>query len=153
MNVPTPPAPPSPRSRIVLRGLLLAVIVLAADLVVPAGGSPLPRLGATAVRAAIPSQPTACVAGWRQMPVPNAAFRATPFEVVSRGGRPAWTVGGMNAGVLALRWDGSAWRQSAKTTRCAHRPRRRGSPGASVASSRSGIAGPSLMTPPAHWSP
>ena len=117
MNVPTPPAPPSPRSRIVLRGLLLAGIVLAADLVVPAGGSPLPRLGATAVRAAIPSQPTACVAGWRQMPVPNAAFRATPFEVVSRGGRPAWIVGGMNAGVLALRWDGSAWRQSAKTTR------------------------------------
>ena len=69
-----------------------------------------------ATRAAVPSAPGPCVAGWRELSIPDKAFLSTPFEVVTRKGKPAWILGGTNNGILALRWNGSAWRRTATTT-------------------------------------
>lgn len=68
------------------------------------------------VRAAIPASSGPCVAGWREMPIPNDVFISTPFEVVTRNGTQAWILGGTNEGLLALKWNGSSWKQRAAGT-------------------------------------
>ena len=57
-----------------------------------------------------------CAAGWREMPTPDPVFLSTAFDVVVRDGKEAWIVGGTNKGVLALRWSGSAWKPTARST-------------------------------------
>jgi hypothetical protein len=51
------------------------------------------------------------------MAIPDASFISTPFEVVTRAGKPAWILGWANSGVLALRWNGSAWKRSTTATK------------------------------------
>jgi hypothetical protein len=67
--------------------------------------------------AAIPSAAGACVDGWREIPIPDAAFISTPFDVLTRNGKEAWILGGSNRGVLALRYNGTAWKRAATGTR------------------------------------
>jgi hypothetical protein len=87
----------------------------------------LTRLTAIAVAAAVLTsvlglsspQPVAaavCTNGWREVRTPESVFLSTAFDIVTRGGKEAWVVGGTNRGVLALRWTGSSWKQTATTT-------------------------------------
>lgn len=93
--------------------ILLAAMVVAVELAAPSAGLGTPGpLAPAAARAAVPEVPGPCVAGWREMPVPDAAFGSTPFDVLTRGGRPAWILGASADRTLALRWDGSAWRRA-----------------------------------------
>jgi hypothetical protein len=73
--------------------------------------------GAPPAAAAIPASAGPCVDGWREMPVPDKAFISTPFDVLTHDGSEAWILGGTNQGVLALRWNGSAWKRTATSTR------------------------------------
>jgi hypothetical protein len=66
--------------------------------------------------AAIPSAVGECLDGWREIPIPDAAFISTPFDVLTRNGKEAWILGGSNKGVLALRYNGSAWKRTATST-------------------------------------
>jgi hypothetical protein len=43
------------------------------------------------------------------MPVPSSAFVFTPFDIVSRDGRPRWVVGGSTRGHITLEWRKGAW--------------------------------------------
>jgi len=88
---------------------LASLLMTLSLLVHPAGSTEV-------VRAAGPSASSPCVAGWRELPIPDASFISTPFDIVTRNGKPAWILGGTNAGILALRWDGSAWRRSAASS-------------------------------------
>ena len=58
-----------------------------------------------------------CVNGWKEVKTPSSVFLSTPFDVVTRNGKEAWVLGGTNTGVLALRWNGSAWKRTATETR------------------------------------
>ena len=90
------------------RRWVLASLALAAALM--AGLAP------AAVTAA-PTTPSAvgpCQAGWQELPVPSSAFESTPFEIVTREGKPAWIVGGSNSGPLVLRWKSTYWKHLAK---------------------------------------
>jgi hypothetical protein len=93
--------PRHPLARRAAPALLLALVLLALDLLAAIGGTP-----ATA-RAA--QTGGSCVGGWQEMPIPDGTFISTPFDIVSRDGEPAWILGGAATGILALRWDGSAW--------------------------------------------
>ena len=90
----------------VLVGLAL-VASLAAALMLTAAR---PAVGA------IPAEAGACVDGWREIPIPDAAFISTPFDVLTRNGKEAWILGGTNQGVLALRYNGTAWKRAAGST-------------------------------------
>ena len=59
---------------------------------------------------------SACVNGWREMNTPDSVFLSTAFDIVTRNGKEAWILGGTNSGVLALRWTGSSWKQTAKSS-------------------------------------
>ncbi len=54
--------------------------------------------------------------GWREVPVPDSVFLSTPFDVLTRNGKEAWILGGTNSGVLALRYNGTAWKKTAGNT-------------------------------------
>ena len=73
----------------------------------------VPLAAAIPLNATIPAAAGPCVAGWRELPVPDSVFISTPFEVVTRNQKPAWILGGSNDGVLALKWNGSGWKKSA----------------------------------------
>ena len=85
-----------------LTAALTAATVLAGTLGVSAPGT---------------AEAATCVNGWREVNTPDSVFISTPFDIVTRGGKEAWIVGGTNAGVLALRWTGSGWKQAAGGTR------------------------------------
>jgi hypothetical protein len=93
-------------------GLILASILLALDVAAPYAGIRHGLGGISPARAAVPAVPGECVAGWRQMPVPDSAFDSFPFEVITHRGKPAWIIGGATGeeGLMALRWNGSRWR-------------------------------------------
>ena len=104
--------------------LLLGLVLVGGLLAVELGAlPPTPAAAATILpaaiplSAAIPAAPGPCVAGWREMPIPDASFISTPFEAATRAGRPAWILGGSNSGVLALKWTGSWWKRAAKGSR------------------------------------
>ena len=92
---------------------LVAVALLAGDLLVATSGHALPGprgLPGTAPASAEAAQTgSSCSAGWRELPIPDGTFISTPFDIVSREGEPTWILGGASRGILALRWDGSAW--------------------------------------------
>lgn len=90
----------------------LVSVVLALAIAATAGLA-LPRPAA----AAIPANEGPCVNGWREIPVPDKAFISTPFDVLTRNGKEAWIVGGSNTGVLALRYNGSAWKRTSPSSR------------------------------------
>ena len=93
-----------------LSGLLLAAVLLAADLAAPMLGMGIPvATSISPVSAAKTAEAGPCVGGWRELPIPDGTFISTPFDIVSREGEPAWILGGASQGILALRWDGSAW--------------------------------------------
>ena len=92
------------RPRSALVGVMLGTVLLGGDLL---GATPVP------VQAAIPSALGPCAAGWQEMPVPSKAFESTPFDAVSRKGKPAWILGGASERVLALKWTGSKWKRAA----------------------------------------
>ncbi len=71
-------------------------------------------------RASVPTTAGACVGGWKEMPVPDSVFLSTAFDVLTRRGQEAWILGGTNSGVLALRWNGRAWKRTA-TNSSGHR--------------------------------
>lgn len=97
-----------PRTLGLVLGTLLAALVAAmAVVLITAPGQ---------VRAAIPAANGPCVAGWREMPIPDSAFVSSPFEIITRDGKQAWIVGGTNDGVLALKWNGSKWKRRAGAT-------------------------------------
>jgi hypothetical protein len=99
-------------------GVLLATVLLATEMLSASTGRHPSGSSVSAARAATtPSAVGPCVAGWRELPVPNRAFRGTPSDLVVRHGRPAWVMGSTTNGVLALRWDGNAWRWVATPTR------------------------------------
>jgi hypothetical protein len=56
----------------------------------------------------------ACVNGWQEMTTPASVFLSTAFDIVVHKGKEAWIVGGTNTGVLALRWSGGTWKQTAR---------------------------------------
>jgi hypothetical protein len=89
-------------------GLAVAALVVAVAVVLVSA----PRYA----RAAIPAVSGPCVAGWREMSVPNDVFISTPFEVITRNGKQAWILGGTNEGLLALKWNGTTWKQRAGGT-------------------------------------
>ena len=99
--------------RLVLLLALVTVALLAGDLLVATSGHALPGpqgLPGTAPATARAAQTDgSCSAGWRELPIPDGTFISTPFDIVSREGEPAWILGGASRGILALRWDGSAW--------------------------------------------
>ena len=84
---------------------VLAAALLGAALVLPSAAQPGSAAAAT------------CVGGWKEMKTPDSVWLSTPFDIVTRGGEQAWVVGGTNSGVLALRWTGSSWKQSAAATK------------------------------------
>ena len=102
--------PAGPMARDGLALLRVAVIVpwLAITLMLGA---------AVPAAAAIPPVPGPCVDGWREIPIPDASFLSTPFEVLTRNGKEAWILGGANKGVLALRYNGTAWKRTAGTSK------------------------------------
>ena len=124
---------PDSRRRAIRRTLLVSLVaatLLAGDLLAPRqrGTRCLARRDCRAgARSAEAAQTggRAWPAG-ASCPSRTATFISTPFDVVTREGKPAWILGGANTGVLALRWNGSAWLRSAATTRRPPRPRRRG---------------------------
>jgi len=61
-----------------------------------------------------PSAVGPCQAGWQEVPVPSSALESTPFEIVTRDGKPAWIVGGSNSGPLVLRWKSTYWKHLAQ---------------------------------------
>jgi len=93
------------RTASLMLGLTLAALVAAVALLLIS----TPRY----TRAAIPATNGPCVAGWREMSVPNSVFISTPFEIITRNGKQAWILGGTNEGILALKWNGSTWKQRA----------------------------------------
>jgi hypothetical protein len=101
---------------LLLRVALLALVILAVDLFgAQVGGSPVAPFAARIARAAVPDVPGPCVAGWREMPVPDVMYQATPLDVITRRGRPAWILGGSTDGLRTVRWDGSRWRKAARS--------------------------------------
>ncbi|MEX1345122.1 MAG: VCBS repeat-containing protein [Candidatus Limnocylindrales bacterium] len=72
--------------------------------------------GTLGVSSPAPAEAAACVNGWREVKTPESVFLSTAFDIVTRGGKEAWIVGGTNQGVLALRWTGSRWKRSAGAT-------------------------------------
>ncbi|MFV2063435.1 MAG: FG-GAP repeat domain-containing protein [Chloroflexota bacterium] len=109
---------PSVRMRRRMTPLVLGVVLAASLLGVDLGvAAPVRAQAAAPLSAAIPSAAGPCVAGWREMPVPDAAFISTPFEAVTRKGKPAWILGGSNRGLLALKWTGSRWKRTATGSR------------------------------------
>ncbi len=89
--------------RAIAAALLSAAIALPATIVA----------GVPVAAASIPSAVGDCVNGWREVPIPDSVFLSAPFSVLTRDGEPAWILGGTNSGVLALRYDGAAWKQEA----------------------------------------
>ena len=72
--------------------------------------------GTFGVASPTPTEAASCVNGWREVKTPDSVFISTAFDIVTRGGKEAWIVGGTNTGVLALRWTGSKWARAAGAT-------------------------------------
>lgn len=91
------------------RGARLAAGLLAAALLAGLDGmrAPVPAAAANGT----------CINGWQEMATPASAFLSTAFDIVVHKGQEAWIVGGTNTGVLALRWSGGQWKQSAQATK------------------------------------
>jgi hypothetical protein len=73
-------------------------------------------MGTFGISSPAPAEAATCVNGWKEVNTPDSVFLSTPFDVVTRGGKEAWIVGGTNQGVLALRWTGSKWARAAGIT-------------------------------------
>ncbi len=111
MTVAHIPAGRTARDGLALLRRLQVAIVMSVLAIALTAGTAVPAAAAT------PPVPGPCVDGWREIPIPDASFLSTPFEVLTRNGKEAWILGGANKGVLALRYNGTAWKRTAGTSK------------------------------------
>ena len=94
--------------RLARSGPLVFRIILGAIVVFAGLGAPLGPPAAVSAQDD-PGADQVCADGWRSMPLPRAARRTRPYEIIIDGGAPAWLVGGNDGKPLVLRWRSGRW--------------------------------------------